>query len=111
MTERDAGDAHYTLSLINHQTGQQLRVELVYTPFPARSYRVRINGEGARRVPVASKTAVLRQPRQCFCGLPAVTACSITVFVMRSSVASRSPEGKRIRPNNSALKCRIIRPN
>jgi hypothetical protein len=57
MTEPDAGDPRYTLSLINHQTGQQLKVELVDLPFPARSYRVRVNGEWARKVPVANKAA------------------------------------------------------
>jgi hypothetical protein len=61
MTEPDAGDPRYTLSLINHQTGQQLKVELVDLPFPARSYRVRINGQWVRRVQVASKTAVMRR--------------------------------------------------
>lgn len=57
-------DAHYTLSLVNHQTGQQLKLDLIDLPFPARSYRLRINGELAKKVPVASKTAVLRQLRQ-----------------------------------------------
>ena len=55
---------HYTLSLIDHQTGQQLKIELVDLPFPARSYRLRINGEWARKIPVASKTAVMRELRQ-----------------------------------------------
>jgi hypothetical protein len=56
-------DVHYTLSLVNHQTGQQLKLELIDLPFPARSYRVRVNGEWAKKVPVASKTAVMRQLR------------------------------------------------
>ena len=60
MTKVDAGpvDPHYTVSLINHQTGQRLTLELVDLPFPARSYRLRINGQWAKKVPIASKTAV-----------------------------------------------------
>jgi hypothetical protein len=57
-------DAHYTLSLINHQRGQQLKLELIDLPFPARSYRLRVNGHWAKKLPVASKTAVMRQLRQ-----------------------------------------------
>ena len=35
---------HYTLLLINHETGEQLKIELVDLPFPgARSYRIRVN--------------------------------------------------------------------
>jgi hypothetical protein len=56
-------DVHYTLSLVNHQTGHQLKLELIDLPFPARSYRVRVNGEWAKKLPVASKTAVMRQLR------------------------------------------------
>jgi hypothetical protein len=57
-------DTHYTLLLINHQTGEQLKIELVDLPFPgARSYRIRVNGEWARKVPVASKTLVAKQLR------------------------------------------------
>ena len=35
-------EIHYTLSLINHQTGQRLELELIDLPFPSRSYRLRI---------------------------------------------------------------------
>ena len=57
-------DAHYTLSLINHETGERLKVELVDLPFPGtRSFRVRVNGQWARKVPVASKTIVTKQVR------------------------------------------------
>jgi len=57
-------DAHYTLSLINHITGDRLKIELIDLPFPgARSYRIRVNGEWARKVPLASKTMVARQLR------------------------------------------------
>jgi hypothetical protein len=32
-------DAHYTLELINHETGDRLKIELIDLPFPgARSY-------------------------------------------------------------------------
>ena len=51
-------DVHYTVSLVNHQTGQQLKIELIDLPFPARSYRVRVNGEWAKKVPV------VRSPRE-----------------------------------------------
>ena len=57
-------DAHYTVSLINHQTGQELKLELIDLPFPARSYRLRVNGQWAKKLPVATKTAVMRQLRQ-----------------------------------------------
>jgi len=40
---------------MNHQTGHQLRLELIDLPFPTRSYRVRVNGEWAKKLPVASK--------------------------------------------------------
>jgi hypothetical protein len=36
-------DVHYTLSLVNHHTGHQLKLELIDLPFPARSYRVRVH--------------------------------------------------------------------
>ena len=57
-------DAHYTLSLVNHQTGQKLQLEMVDLPFPSRSYRLKVNGQWAKKVPVASKTAVMQQLRQ-----------------------------------------------
>jgi len=57
-------DAHYTLSLINHKTGERLKVELIDLPLPgARSYRIRVNGEWARKVPLASKIMVAKQLR------------------------------------------------
>jgi hypothetical protein len=57
-------DVHYTVLLVNHQTGQELKLELIDLPFPARSYRLRVNGQWAKKLPVASKTAVMRQLRQ-----------------------------------------------
>jgi hypothetical protein len=56
-------DLHYTLSLVNHQTGQQLKIELLDLPFPCRHYYLKVNGEWAKKVPVASKTAVMQQLR------------------------------------------------
>ena len=56
-------DAHYTLSLVNRQTGQKLQLEMVDLPFPSRSYRLKVNGQWAKKVPVASKTAVMQQLR------------------------------------------------
>ena len=56
-------DAHYTLSLVNHQTGQKLQLEMVDLPFPSRSYRLKVNGQWAKKVPGASKTAVMQQLR------------------------------------------------
>ncbi len=56
-------DAHYTLSLVIHQTGQKLQLEMVDLPFPSRSYRLKVNGQWAKKVPVASKTAVMQQLR------------------------------------------------
>jgi hypothetical protein len=57
-------NAHYTLELINHETGDRLKIELIDLPFPgARSYRIRVNGEWARKVPLASKTVVAKQLR------------------------------------------------
>jgi len=48
----------------NHETGARLRVELVDLPFQeSRRFRVRVNGGWARKLPVASKTIVLRQVR------------------------------------------------
>ena len=59
----DSDDLRYTLSLINHQTGQQLRIELFNLPFPCRQYYLKVNGDWAKKVPVASKTAVMQQLR------------------------------------------------
>jgi hypothetical protein len=37
-------NAHYTLFLINHETGERLKIELIDLPFPgARSYRIRVH--------------------------------------------------------------------
>ncbi|MEY2507990.1 MAG: hypothetical protein QOH01_2319 [Verrucomicrobiota bacterium] len=34
----------YKLELINHETGEQLKIELIDLPFPgARSYRIRVH--------------------------------------------------------------------
>jgi hypothetical protein len=55
---------HYTLEIRNHETGERLKIELIDLPFPgARSYRIRVNGEWARKVPMANKTIVTKQVR------------------------------------------------
>ena len=59
MPPAHSDDLHYTLSLVNHQTGQQLKIELLDLPFPCRHYYLKVNGEWAKKVPVASKTAVM----------------------------------------------------
>ena len=57
-------DTRYTLLLINHKSGERLKIELIDLPFPgARSYRIRVNGQWARKLPVASKTMVAKQLR------------------------------------------------
>src|ERR1043165_4953463 len=46
------------------KTQERLKIELFDLPFPgARSYRVRVNGEWARKLPLASKTMVAKQLR------------------------------------------------
>ena len=55
---------HYRLVLSNLQTQEQLKIELIDLPFASgRTFRLRVNGKWARKVPVASKTMVLRQLR------------------------------------------------
>jgi hypothetical protein len=63
MPPYDQNDPHYTLSLLNHQTGQKLKIEMIDLPFPCRRYSLKVNGEWAKKVPVASKTAVMQQLR------------------------------------------------
>jgi len=56
--------AHYSMVLKNHQTGDRLKVELIDLPFlENRRFRVRVNGQWARKLPVASKTIVTKQVR------------------------------------------------
>jgi hypothetical protein len=63
MFPPDNDDLHYTLILVNHRTGQQLKIELIDLPFPCRRYNLKVNGERAKKVRVASKTAVMQQLR------------------------------------------------
>jgi hypothetical protein len=51
-------EVHYTLTIANHETGQKLKIEIIDPPFPCRRYYLKVNGEWAKKVPVASKTAV-----------------------------------------------------
>ena len=56
---------HYRVVVTNLQTGAQLRIELIDLPFAtARSFRLRVNGKWARRMPVGSKTRVLEPLRR-----------------------------------------------
>jgi hypothetical protein len=56
--------AHYSMVLKNHLTGDRLKVELMDLPFTeGRRFRVRVNGQWARKLPVASKTVVTKQVR------------------------------------------------
>jgi hypothetical protein len=49
----------------NLETREQLRIELLDLPFAnGRSFRLRVNGKWARRMPVGSKTKVLQQLRR-----------------------------------------------
>ena len=56
--------ARYSMVVKNHLTGAMLKVELVDLPFlEGRRFRVRVNGQWARKLPVASKTVVAKQVR------------------------------------------------
>jgi hypothetical protein len=63
MPPFDNHDLRYTLTLLNHQTGQKLKIEIFDLPFPCRHYYLKVNGEWAKKIPVASKTAVMQQLR------------------------------------------------
>ena len=57
--------AHYSMIVKNLVTEDQLKLELIDLPFTdGRRFRVRVNGEWAVKVPVASKSLVLRQVRR-----------------------------------------------
>jgi hypothetical protein len=56
--------ARYSLLIKNHLSGESMKVELIDLPFTeGRRFRLRVNGRWAVKVPVASKTAVLRELR------------------------------------------------
>lgn len=56
--------AHYSLIVKNHLTGARLKVELVDLPFlENRRFKVRVNGQWAKKVPTANKTTVTKQLR------------------------------------------------
>ena len=56
--------AHYSLHLKNQVTGEELKVELIDLPFcDQRRFRLRVNGRWAKKLPCASKTAVVAQAR------------------------------------------------
>jgi hypothetical protein len=56
--------ARYRMVVKNNFTGDQLKVELIDLPFlENRRFRVRVNGQWALKLPVASKTIVTKQVR------------------------------------------------
>ena len=57
--------ARYRLAVRNNETCARLKVELVELPFATqtRRFRVRVNGQWARKLPLASKTIVTKQLR------------------------------------------------
>ena len=56
--------AHYSMVIRNHVSGARLKVELIDLPFTQdRQFRLRVNGQWARKMPVASKTIVTKQVR------------------------------------------------
>ncbi len=56
--------AHYSITVVNHETGTRLKLELVDLPFAGvRRYRVRVNGRWAQKRPTASKSEALRELR------------------------------------------------
>jgi hypothetical protein len=63
MPPANQDDLHYSLILVNHQTGQKLQIEMLDLPFPCRRYYLRVNGNWAKKLPVASKTQVMQQLR------------------------------------------------
>jgi hypothetical protein len=56
--------ARYSMVVRNNLTQHQLKVELIDLPFVEnRRFRVRVNGQWAHKLPVASKTIVTKQLR------------------------------------------------
>lgn len=56
---------HYSVTVRNHASGEALRVELDDLPFVGgRSFRLRVNGRWAEKIPVGSKSTVLAQVRK-----------------------------------------------
>lgn len=57
-------DVHYTLILLNHRTGTNLKIEMIDLPFPCRRYNLKVNGERAQKMPDATKSEVMRKLRE-----------------------------------------------
>ena len=56
---------HYRLIVSNLETRKQLKIKLVDLPFATGpTFRLRVNGQWARKVPAGSRTTVLRQMRR-----------------------------------------------
>ena len=54
---------HYSVTISDHHTGERLKVDLVDFLPVKRLFRLRVNGKEAKRMPFASKTAVLQHLR------------------------------------------------
>ena len=56
---------HYRVVVTNLETRAQLRIELIDLPFATtHTFRLRVNGKWASKMPVGSKTRVLEQLRR-----------------------------------------------
>ena len=56
--------ARYSMIVKTNFTGDRLKIELIDLPFlENRRFRVRVNGQWAQKVPVASKSVVTKQVR------------------------------------------------
>lgn len=55
---------HYSVVIVDHYTGERLKVDLIDFLPVKRLFRLRVNGKTAKRMPYASKSAVLDQFRK-----------------------------------------------
>jgi len=59
--------ARFSLIVKDHSTGKQLKVELIELPWATlRRFRLRVNGQWAKKMPTGSKTMVLKEVRSCW---------------------------------------------
>jgi len=55
---------HYSVVVIDHYTRERLKVDLIDFLAVKRLFQLRVNGKPAKRMPYASKTAVLNHLRE-----------------------------------------------
>lgn len=55
---------HYSVVVIDHYTGERLKVDLIDFLPVKRLFRLRVNGKAAQRMAYASKTSVLKHLRE-----------------------------------------------